>query len=93
MMSAAGGAVAYTVWRKSSFVRLNNISLAYTLPKAMANKIKFESMKFYVNVSNLAVFTPWDYFDPESRANTETNNAFYQNLMPRTSTLGLNITF
>jgi hypothetical protein len=50
-------------------------------------------MKFYVNVSNLAVFTPWDYFDPESRANTETNNAFYQNLMPRTSTLGLNITF
>ena len=93
MMSAAGGAVAYTVWRKSSFVRLNNISLAYTLPKTVTNKVKFESMKFYVNVSNLAVFTPWSYFDPESRANTETNNAFYQNLMPQTSTLGLNITF
>ena len=93
MMSAAGGAVAYTVWRKSSFVRLNNISLAYTLPKTITNKVKFESVKFYVNVSNLAVFTPWEYFDPESRANTETNDAFYQNLMPQTSTLGLNITF
>ena len=93
MMSAAGGSVAYTVWRKSSFVRLNNISLAYTLPKTITNKVKFDSVKFYVNVSNLAVFTPWSYFDPESRANTETNDAFYQNLMPQTSTLGLNITF
>lgn len=93
MMSAAGGAVAFNVWRKSSFVRLNNISLAYTLPKAMMSKIKFDSMKLYVNMSNAAVFTPWEYFDPESRANTDTNNAFYQNLMPRTTTLGLNITF
>ncbi len=93
MMSAAGGSVAFNVWRKSSFVRLNNISLAYTLPKAMMNKIKFDSMKLYVNMSNAAVFTPWQYFDPESRANTETNNDAYQNLMPRTSTLGLNITF
>ncbi len=93
MMSAAGGSVAFNVYRKSSFVRLNNISLAYTLPKSIMSKIKFDSMKFYLNVSNAAVFTPWEYFDPESRANTETNNAFYQNLMPRTSTLGLNITF
>jgi hypothetical protein len=93
MMSAAGGSVAFNVWRKSSFVRLNNISLAYTLPKEMMSKIKFDSMKLYVNMSNAAVFTPWEYFDPESRANTDTNNAFYQNLMPRTTTLGLNITF
>lgn len=93
MMSAAGGSVAFNVWRKSSFVRLNNISLAYTLPKAMMSKIKFDSMKLYVNMSNAAVFTPWQYFDPESRANTETNNDAHQNLMPRTSTLGLNITF
>jgi TonB-dependent starch-binding outer membrane protein SusC len=93
MMSAAGGSVAFNVWRKSSFVRLNNISLAYNLPKSIMSKIKFDSMKLYVNVSNAAVFTPWEYFDPESRANTDTNNAFYQNLMPRTSTLGLNITF
>ena len=28
MMSAAGSGVAFNVWRKSSFVRLNNISLA-----------------------------------------------------------------
>jgi len=93
MMSAAGGAVAFNVWRKSSFVRLNNISLAYTLPKAMMSKIKFDSLKLYLNMSNAAVFTPWEYFDPESRANSDTNNAFYQNLMPRTTTLGLNITF
>jgi TonB-dependent starch-binding outer membrane protein SusC len=91
MMSAAGGSVAFNVWRKSSFVRLNNISLAYTLPKSTIRNV--EAFKLYLNVQNAAVFTPWEYFDPESRANTETNNAFYQNLMPRTSTLGLNITF
>lgn len=90
MMSAAGGSVAFNVWRKSSFVRLNNISLAYTMPKMIINKI--ESVKFYLNVQNAAVFTPWEYFDPESRANTETNNAFYQNLMPRIATFGINIT-
>ena len=93
LMSAAGGSVGFNVWRKSSFVRLNNISLSYTLPSSILNKMKFESLKLYVNVQNAAVFTPWDYFDPESKANTETNNSFYQTLMPRTSTLGLNITF
>jgi len=91
MMSAAGGSVAFNVWRKSSFVRLNNISLAYTLPKTTIRNV--EAFKVYINAQNLAVFTPWDYFDPESRANSDTNNAFYQNLMPRTYTLGLNLTF
>ena len=60
------------------------------MPKMIINKI--ESVKFYLNVQNAAVFTPWEYFDPESRANTETNNAFYQNLMPRIATFGINIT-
>ncbi len=91
MMSAAGGSVAFNVWRKSSFVRLNNISLAYTLPKTTIRNV--EAFKVYLNAQNLAVFTPWDYFDPESRENSDTNNAFYQNLMPRTYTLGLNLTF
>lgn len=82
MMSAAGGSVAYNVWRKSSFVRLNNISLAYSLPQSMLNKIKFQSLKIYLNQQNAAVFTPWEYFDPENKG-----------LTPSTTTLGLNITF
>ncbi|WP_298362159.1 TonB-dependent receptor [Runella sp.] len=82
MMSAAGGSVAYNVWRKSSFVRLNNISIAYSLPQSVLNKIKFQSLKIYLNQQNAAVFTPWDYFDPENKG-----------LTPSTTTVGLNITF
>jgi TonB-linked SusC/RagA family outer membrane protein len=82
MMSAAGGSVAYNVWRKSSFVRLNNISIAYSLPQSVLNKIKFQSLKIYLNQQNAAVFSPWDYFDPENKG-----------LTPSTTTVGLNITF
>ncbi|MCP1385060.1 SusC/RagA family TonB-linked outer membrane protein [Runella salmonicolor] len=82
MMSAAGGSVAYNVWRKSSFVRLNNISIAYSLPQSMLNKIKFQSLKIYLNQQNAAVFTPWEYFDPENKG-----------LTPSTTTVGLNVTF
>jgi TonB-dependent starch-binding outer membrane protein SusC len=82
MMSAAGGAVAFNVWRKSSFVRLNNISLAYNLPQNITNKLKFQNVKFYVNKQNAAVFTPWEYFDPEIKG-----------LSPSTTTVGLNLTF
>lgn len=82
MMSAAGGSVAFNVWRKSSFVRLNNISLAYTLPESIIKKMRFESLKIYVNQQNAAVFTGWEYFDPENKG-----------LTPATTTLGLNVTF
>lgn len=82
MMSAAGGSVAYSVWRKSSFVRLNNISLAYSLPESVLRKLKFSALKVYINQQNAAVFTQWEYFDPENKG-----------LTPSTTTLGLNVTF
>jgi len=82
MMSAAGGAVAYNVWRNSSFIRLNNISLSYSLPESVLRRLKFSSLKLYINQQNAAVFTDWDYFDPENKG-----------LTPSTTTLGLNVTF
>lgn len=82
MMSAAGGSVAFNVWRKSSFVRLNNISLAYNVPQRILSKAKLQSLKLYVNKQNAAVFTPWEYFDPENKG-----------LTPSTTTFGINLTF
>jgi TonB-linked SusC/RagA family outer membrane protein len=70
MMSAAGGVVAFNVWRKSSFVRLNNISLAYNVPKDLVTRWKIQGLKLYVNVQNAAVFTNWEYFDPENKGLT-----------------------
>ncbi|MEZ4901552.1 MAG: hypothetical protein R2822_07225 [Spirosomataceae bacterium] len=95
MMSAAGGSVAFNVYRKSSFVRLNNISLAYNLPQNIANKIRMQNVKLYINKQNAAVFTPWEYFDPEGRAQNSatTQNPNQVTLVPSTTTFGINLTF
>jgi hypothetical protein len=81
MMSAAGGTVAFNVWRNSSFVRLNNVSLAYTVPKELLSKYKIGGLKLYVNVQNAFVVSSWDYFDPENKG-----------LTPYIINLGLNLT-
>jgi hypothetical protein len=81
MMSAAGGTVAFNVWRKSSFVRLNNISLAYTVPKEVMSRYKIQGLKMYVNVQNAFVASPWEYFDPENKG-----------LTPMIINFGLNLT-
>jgi TonB-linked SusC/RagA family outer membrane protein len=81
MMSAAGGTVRFNVWRNSSFVRLNNISVSYTVPKEILSKYKFAGLKLYVNVQNAAVFSSWTYFDPENKG-----------LTPSIANFGLNLT-
>ena len=89
LMSNAGGPVSWNVWRKSTFVRLSNISLAYTLPSEITRKWKIDGLKFYVNVVNAAVFSNWKYFDPEYHGSNGTTNA---SPTPRTVNLGLNLT-
>ena len=81
MMSAEGSGIKFNVWRSSSFVRVNNVSIAYTVPKSALNKIKAQGLKLYFNVQNAAVFSQWRYFDPE--------NKFFT---PSYGTVGLNLT-
>ena len=81
MMSAAGGTVGYNVWRSSSFVRLNNISLAYTFNKDIMSRYKMQALKLYINVQNAWVFSDWEYFDPENKG-----------LTPVIFNMGLNLT-
>lgn len=81
MMSNAGGPVSWNVYRKSTFIRLSNIALAYTAPAEFAHKLKLESLKAYINVVNAAVFSSWNYFDPENRGPT-----------PYTINFGFNLT-
>ena len=40
-----------------SYLRLQNISLSYTLPKKLVRKIKLENVKFYVNLQNVYTWT------------------------------------
>lgn len=72
---------SFNVYRKSSFIRLNTVALAYTLPKEMVNKVKLNSAKIYFNVANAALYAPdWNQWDPQNNGPT-----------PRYFTLGLNV--
>ncbi len=80
-----------------SYLRIQNISLAYTLPIDWVSKIYVQRMKIYATVQNLYTFTKYSGYDPEVGA-TEQNvlltgidNARYP--MPRTYTFGINVTF
>ncbi|MDB5211690.1 MAG: SusC/RagA family TonB-linked outer membrane protein, partial [Sediminibacterium sp.] len=59
--SNAGGPVSWSVLRSSSFVRLSNVSLAYTVPADIVHKGHIEGLKVYMNVVNAHVFTNWVY--------------------------------
>lgn len=83
LFSSDGGA-SYNVWRKTSFVRLANISLAYTFPKDLIKKAQIKDLRVYFTVRNAAIYAPdWDYWDPEMSTPGPS---------PRNYTLGVNVT-
>ncbi|MDD2284700.1 MAG: TonB-dependent receptor [Paludibacter sp.] len=80
-----------------SFLKINNISFGYTLPKSMVNKIHFSNIRFYGTLYNLYTFTKYSGFDPE--VNTVPNNGMTPGIdwgaYPSTISfiLGANISF
>ena len=71
---------SFNVWRSASFVRLQDVSLAYRVPKEVAEKLRLTSARFYLNFNNLYSFDSWDLWDPETNDPT-----------PLISTLGVSI--
>jgi TonB-linked SusC/RagA family outer membrane protein len=55
-----------------SFLRLNNITVGYSLPKGLLSRAKVQTLRFYVTLNNLYTFTKYSGFDPEvnTRRNT-----------------------
>lgn len=75
----------------ASFLRFRDIRLGYTIPKNLIGKMKFFSgMNFYIQGSNLFMWTKWRGYDPEAGA-TNINLSEFPN--PRTVTAGLDINF
>ncbi len=48
-----------------SFLRINNVTIGYTLPVKLLAKIKFSKIRLYATGNNLAVFTKYSGYDPE----------------------------
>ncbi|MDF2189555.1 TonB-dependent receptor [Paraflavitalea sp. CAU 1676] len=83
-----------------SFLRLNNITIGYSLPKSLISKVAMTRFRVYATVYNAFLWTKYTGYDPEVSANRNTG---YNALTPgvdysgypksRSYTVGLNITF
>ena len=54
-----------------SYFRFKNITLGYTFPETIVNKIKLTNLRLYVSANNLITFTNYSGFDPEIGANND----------------------
>jgi hypothetical protein len=56
-----------------SFLRVSNVTIGYSLPQSLLNKIRvFSKFRVYATVNNLHTFTKYTGYDPE--ANTRRSN-------------------
>ena len=80
-----------------SYIRLQNVSLAYTFPKSWTKKIHLENLKIYCNIQNLFTWSEYKGYDPEVGSlygNTLLNGVDYGRYpTPRIYTVGLNVAF
>ncbi len=56
-----------------SYLRLKNITLGYSLPDNVIQKIKLQRLRFYIQAQNLLTFTKYSGYDPEIGTNTSMN--------------------
>lgn len=81
---------------KGDFIRLKNVSLAYTLPKSLLNNML--AVKLFASATNLLTITKYKGMDPES-ASVGSGNDAQQNIdygsypNPRVFTGGVTISF
>ncbi|GAB3875973.1 TonB-dependent receptor [Hymenobacter segetis] len=48
-----------------SFLRVNNITVGYSLPKSIIQRAKLTQLRFYVTLNNVYTFTKYSGYDPE----------------------------
>jgi hypothetical protein len=78
------------------FVRLNNVTIGYTLPKSLMAKAKIQNLRVYVTGNNLYVFTNYSGYDPEvnTRRSTQVTPGVDYSAYPRSMSFifGVNLT-
>jgi TonB-linked SusC/RagA family outer membrane protein len=52
-------------YRSTDFLRLQDISLSYRLPKQKTDLYKLNNVEVFMNIKNLAIWTDWIGLDPE----------------------------
>lgn len=85
----------------AAYLRLSNITIGYTLPKALTRKAYIENARIYMTAGNLFCITGYSGIDPDVSVNDRMNKGLYPTLgmdygtypRARTFTVGLNVKF
>jgi TonB-linked SusC/RagA family outer membrane protein len=78
----------------ASYTRIKDITLSYQFPVQICNTLHLNALTVYASARNLATFTNWTGWDPESDI-TQRGWGGYENNYPMTKSyvFGLNVTF
>ncbi|HEX2922303.1 MAG TPA: TonB-dependent receptor [Bacteroidales bacterium] len=83
-----------------SYLRLKNLTLGYTLPKSLVNKVKISNVRVYATGRNLLTLTSYPFYDPEigsggggmgASGNSSTARGIDQGYYPQARTLLMGI--
>lgn len=76
-------------YRDGGYVKLRNITLGYTLPTNVLDRLKLSTVRIFATAQNPIVWSKFKLFDPERAANVNSNE------MPSSQLFlgGLNVTF
>jgi TonB-linked SusC/RagA family outer membrane protein len=83
--------VGFSPYVSRSFIRLQELSLAYNIPSTLLNKINVSRAKIYVSGTNLFTITDWDGWDPEAGQGLDWGISGYP--IMKNYTLGINFEF
>ena len=81
----------------ASFIRINNLTLGYTLPFKLASKLSMQRARVYMSIQNLATITDYSGYNPETSFQEDsvlapgTDYGAYP--LARSFTFGVNVTF
>ena len=92
----AGAVVHSWAIEDGSFIRLNNLTVGYSLPNDLISKIGLSQFRIYATGRNLHIWTKYSGYDPEvnSSGSGLTPGVDYSSFpRSRSYTLGLNLTF
>ncbi|UEG51483.1 SusC/RagA family TonB-linked outer membrane protein [Mucilaginibacter daejeonensis] len=81
-LSSGQSGTTVNVWRKASFVRIQNVSLGYTIPQDICKRLGVQNAKVFINATNPYVMTGWQFWDPQNDGPT-----------PRFFAAGFNLNF
>ena len=71
-----------------SYLRIKNITLGYTFPKTVIQRLKFSSIRIYSSCNNVYTFTHYSGFDPEVGVNGVDYSVYP---VTRTFSIGVNL--